>query len=164
MLKTPPSSNTHPGKAVGQLIRSSITPRIEHNASAADALDLMYRYKTQYVAVMDRGDLVGIFTYASYLGNVLRSGKEAENTPLDEVMNTAPAPVDAEQSCRDVFQTVCQNGFPYVPVEQNCRFLGLVSDDILRLELSRELNAMRKKIGFSFFSPDDGSAMGGARP
>ena len=145
---------------VGKLLTTSITTRIAHDATAAYALDLMYQFKTQHVAVMKQGRLVGIFTYADYLRNVLRSGANPEKTPVQDVMHDAPPPVDASQSCRDVFQSVCHNGTPYIPVEHNGRFLGLVSDDILRLALSRELHALHKKSAplFSMFrghTPDE---------
>jgi CBS domain-containing protein len=108
------------------------------------ALRLMEWNQTRAIGVMDDGIFSGIFTSGELFRNVIRKGLNPRQTILADVMTCDPITIRPECSLLEGFFTMCIRNVSHLPVLDNGKFLGIVSDDDLRLKISNDLRQVKK--------------------
>lgn len=95
--------------------------------SVSKAAKLMAKRKVGAVMVVERGNLVGIFTERDLVLRVVAQDRDARATRLAEVMTPSPQTVDPGKSFGYALLMMQENGFRHVPVVENGRVIGIVS-------------------------------------
>lgn len=111
-----------------------------------EAARLMKTMQVGALLVVEHGRLVGIFTERDALTRVLAEGRDAETTPLMQVMTLDPITIHPDQSFIMALHLMYENGFRHVPVAENGRPLGMVSArDALEVEEAEFEKTLRQR-------------------
>ena len=115
----------------GQSVRSVMEQKKLVSAPPATtvkkAAELMARRKVGAVLVVERKNLVGIFTERDALFGVIARGRDPKTTRLADVMTSAPTTVHPDKSFGYALLMMHENGFRHLPVVENGQLIGMVS-------------------------------------
>jgi len=92
-----------------------------------DAARLMAEKNVGAVLVVEREQLLGIFTERDAVFRVIARGLDARTTTLGAVMTAAPKTVEPEDTFGFALLMMYENGFRHVPVLENGKPVGIVS-------------------------------------
>lgn len=95
--------------------------------SVRDAARLMARKKVGAVMVVEDKRLVGIFTERDAVFRVVARGRDAQATPLAEVMTPAPHTMTPDELFGHALLVMHENGFRHMPIVENGEPVGIVS-------------------------------------
>jgi CBS domain-containing protein len=95
--------------------------------SVREAARLMAKRGVGAVMVVERGNLVGIFTERDLVLRVVAQDRDVRATRLAEVMTPSPQTVDPGKSFGYALLMMQENGFRHVPVVEDGRVIGMVS-------------------------------------
>jgi CBS domain-containing protein len=106
---------------------------------AIEAVNLMNEHRIGAVVVVDKGEVVGIFTERDLLRKIVAKGKKAEDTAVSQAMSTPVAYCTPETSVDECRLAMTQKRIRHLPVVENGKLKGLVSiGDIMAWELSEQ--------------------------
>lgn len=89
------------------------------------------------VAIVDSGQLVGIFTERHYARRVFLKGRASPETPIAEVMAKEPICVMPEQTVDECMAVMTENRIRHLPVIDNDRMIGIISiGDLVKSKIS----------------------------
>lgn len=91
------------------------------------AAKLMEQRNVGAVLVVERDQLVGIFTERDVTFRVVAHGLDARTTPLSKVMTRRPQTVDPSQPLGYALLIMHERGFRHLPVIEDGRIIGIVS-------------------------------------
>ena len=91
------------------------------------AAELMARKKVGAVMVVERNNLVGIFTERDALFAVIARGRNPETTQLADVMTASPQTIDPDKSFGYALLLMQEKGFRHLPVVEEGKLIGIVS-------------------------------------
>jgi CBS domain-containing protein len=97
------------------------------DTTVSKAAKLMASKGVSAVLVVDNERLVGIFTERDAVFRVIARGRDAQTTPLAEVMTTTLQTVDPDKTFGFALLMMYENGFRHVPVVENGKPIGIVS-------------------------------------
>ena len=101
--------------------------KLPPQATVLEAAKLMNEWHIGSVLVMDRDQLLGIFTERDVLRRVVGAHRNPETTRLDEVM-TSPVACAAPHTTLDELRMVMRaQRIRHIPVAQNERVIGIIS-------------------------------------
>ena len=118
--------------------------------TVSDAADVMRREKTGALLVLEKKELIGIFTERDALFRVLAEHRNPDTTTLADVMTSSPQTVEPDKPLGHALHMMYEGGFRNVPVVENGRLVGIVSArDALGPELKQFIAEMdeREHIG-----------------
>lgn len=95
--------------------------------SVLAAAQCMAQHETGALMVVERGQLLGVFTERDALFRVLARGLDAQATPLQQVMTRNPFTLGPDRSYGHALVLMQENGFRHVPVVEHGRPIGMVS-------------------------------------
>ena len=95
--------------------------------SVGNAARMMRDKNVGAVMVVENERLVGIFTERDAVFRVIARGRDAQTTPLADVMTASPHTVDSDKSFGYALLLMQENGFRHVPVIENGKPVGIVS-------------------------------------
>ncbi len=95
--------------------------------SVREAARMMADAASGVVLVMDGESLAGVFTSRDAVLRVLALGRDAETTPLSEVMTGSPVTVEPDRPFGTALKLMQQNGIHHLPVVEHGRPVGVVS-------------------------------------
>ncbi len=95
--------------------------------TVGEAARLMKQRQYSAVMVVEDGKLAGIFTERDALFKVTAEGRDAQTTPLSEVMTRTPHTIHPDKPFADALHLMHVNGFRHVPVVEDGRPVGIVS-------------------------------------
>lgn len=95
--------------------------------TVSKAAQLMAHKNVGAVMVVEKEQLVGIFTERDAVFRVIAQGRDPHITPLAEVMTVAPKTIDPEKTYGYALHMMHENGFRHVPVIENGKPVGIVS-------------------------------------
>src|ERR1035437_9902051 len=101
----------------------SVTP----STTVFDTLKLMAEREIGAVVVLDRGNLVGIFSERDYARQVILKGRTSKDTPVREVMSPRVIFVRSENTVEDCMALMTGKRVRHLPVLQDGALLGMVS-------------------------------------
>ena len=116
---------------LGLPIKSVIEPRklvvAAPQTSVAEAARLMKEGKVGAVLVVEKEQLVGIFTERDAICRVMAAGLDPDSTALSEVMTREPKTVAPDETFGYALLLMYENGFRHAPVVDHGRPVGVVS-------------------------------------
>jgi CBS domain-containing protein len=119
---------------------TAVTPQ----ETVLEAARRMHDRRIGAVLVVEDGRIAGIFTERDLLNRVVAENRDAENTPVGEVMTDRVAFCTRDtplESCRAI---MTRHKLRHLPVVENGRLLGMISSgDILARELQDHEETIR---------------------
>jgi CBS domain-containing protein len=78
-------------------------------------------------AVIDSGELKGLFTERDLLNRVVAKGLSPQDLRLEEVMTRDPVTVASDSTLVQALKTMFESGIRHLPVMERGRFAGVLS-------------------------------------
>lgn len=132
-----------PSRAVRAVVAGRAVVSAPSKTCVEAAARLMRRRKVGALMVLDRGNLVGIFTERDALFRVLAEDLDPRATPLAAVMTRNPRTIEADKPFGYALMMMHEGGFRHVPVMEHGRPLGMVT---ARDALAPELEELRTEM------------------
>jgi CBS domain-containing protein len=95
--------------------------------TVSDAARLMAGRNVGAVMVVEKEQLVGIFTERDAVFRVIARGLDAAGTRLADVMTAGPKTLEPHKTYGHALLLMQDNGFRHVPVMENGRLVGIIS-------------------------------------
>jgi len=95
--------------------------------TVAEAARQMKEARVGAVMVVEKAQLIGIFTERDALFRVLAEGRDAQTTRLAEVMTADPQTIGPDKPFGHALHMMFEGGFRHVPVVENGWPIGMVS-------------------------------------
>lgn len=95
--------------------------------SVSKAAKLMAKRRVGAVMVVERDNLLGIFTERDVVLRVVALDRDPRATRLAEVMTPSPQTIGPEKTFGYALLLMQENGFRHVPVVESGRVIGIVS-------------------------------------
>lgn len=112
--------------------------------SVKEAVNLMNEHRIGAVVVLDKEEVIGIFTERDLLTRLVAKGKGAEDTHVGRVMSTPVAYCTPETSVDECRVAMTQKRIRHLPVVDNGKLAGLVSiGDVMAWELSEQQTTIK---------------------
>jgi CBS domain-containing protein len=96
------------------------------NVPLASVAELMWRQQTGSVVIVEDQRIVGIVTERDVLRTVA-AGKDAASVLVGDVMTTDVVTTSPDTSVRDAARTMAQHWIRHLPVVDNGRLVGIIS-------------------------------------
>ena len=117
----------------------SITP----NTSVFDALKVMREKNIGAVLVMEKEELLGIFSERDYARKVILAGRSSKTTEVKELMTSKVYCIDPSRTIQDVMELMNDHRFRHVPVMENEEVIGVLSSgDVMRGVVAEQKNTI----------------------
>ena len=100
---------------------------VEHGATVAEAVRTMNEAHVGAVAVMDNGRLAGIFTERDVLRRVVESHRNADETPVADVMTSDVVVIKPTDTVQHAMLLVNTRNCRHLPVMDGDTLVGMVS-------------------------------------
>ena len=106
---------------------------IAPNRPVFDALVVLAEYKIGALAVIDDGQLVGIFSERDYAREVVLKGRSSRTTMISEVMTAKVISASPHDLVDSAMQTMSDKRIRHLPIVENGEILGMLSvGDLLK--------------------------------
>jgi CBS domain-containing protein len=106
---------------------------IAPNRPVFDALVILAEYKIGALAVIDEGQLVGIFSERDYAREVVLKGRSSRTTLINEVMTAKVISASPQDLVDSAMQTMSDRRIRHLPIVENGTILGMLSvGDLLK--------------------------------
>lgn len=110
---------------------------IAPNRPVFDALVVLAEYKIGALAVIDDGQLVGIFSERDYAREVVLKGRSSRTTMISEVMTSKVISASPNDLVDSAMQTMSDKRIRHLPIVENGQILGMLSvGDLLKETIS----------------------------
>jgi CBS domain-containing protein len=113
--------------SVGALIRNQKTVSLGSHASVQEAAERMAEHRIGAVAVIDSGELKGLFTERDLLNRVVARGLQPRDVRLKEVMTRDPVTVGSDATLVGSLATMLEHKFRHLPVLEAGKVVGVLS-------------------------------------
>lgn len=118
----------------------TVTPK----QSAMEAVNLMNEHRIGAVIVLDKDEVVGIFTERDLLRRIIAKGKRADEMRVGETMSTPVAYCTPETTIDECRLAMTQKRIRHLPVVENGKLKGLISiGDVMAWELSEQQTTIK---------------------
>ena len=112
-------------------------------ATVFEALQLMADHDIGALAVVDRDEIVGIFSERDYARKVILHGKSSKETEVAEVMTHSPVTVSPDQRVDDCMRLMTNKRIRHVLVLEGDELVGMISlGDLVNWTISAQKEAI----------------------
>lgn len=138
---------------IPHVVESRIVPKFASHTSVADAVDFMAEKNIGCIAVVDGGELVGLFTERDVLRRVAGKRLDMLNTPLGNVMTPNPDTLSGEDRAGDALTLMTSKRYRHLPIVTDGELQAILS--IRDLQVA-SIDALSEALdGFAAFDLDD---------
>lgn len=123
------------------------------SASVRDAVTMMVERRCGAVAIVDEGELVGIFTERDLLTRVVGMDRAPSSTPLKEVMTAKPDTLAPTADAREALTLMQERRYRHLPIVENGKVLAILSIRDLHEAVLGELESDVKQRDELMFGP-----------
>jgi CBS domain-containing protein len=124
---------------VQQILQAKSAPllSVSPDTTVYDALTMMAHHDVGALAVLDHGELVGMFSERDYARKVILHGKSSRDLPVSDIMTESVVSVRPENTVRDCMALMTDRRIRHLPVLDGGRAMGMVSiGDVVHAMLS----------------------------
>jgi CBS domain-containing protein len=134
--------------------RTPVVHVMRPDASVAEAVVVMARWRVGAVPIVARSRLVGIFSERDLLRRVVAQGRDASSTPLREVMTPEPVTASPEEDRLEAVLKMQRVGCRHLPIVADGEVIDMLSmRDLLFSEIeerSAEIDDLKRYIAGSY--------------
>jgi CBS domain-containing protein len=139
------------------LLKNQVVVSAEPHQTVQEVASLMVRHNIGAVPVLERGELVGIFSERDLMNRVVVGGKDPKHTPVRHVMTEDPMTVQPGDSLETCMTLMRRHGFRHLPVCVGRELQGVVSlRDILLHDLDAKDDEVRMMRAYLHSTPEVG--------
>ena len=141
---------------LGQILqrRSPVVHTLSPDQVVSDAVSVMATHEVGAVLVVEKGQLIGVFSERDFLRRVSARGRSTEKTLLREVMTPDPVTASPGETRLVAVAKMQRAGCRHLPILAAGAILDMVSmRDLLFVELEEreaEVESLRKYIGGTY--------------
>jgi CBS domain-containing protein len=111
----------------------SIAPR----ATVYEALQIMSEKDVGALLVLDKGNLVGIFSERDYARKLILKGRFSKDTTVGELMTREVLYIESQSTIEHCMALMTANRVRHLPVLENERLIGIVTiGDVVKQTIS----------------------------
>jgi CBS domain-containing protein len=125
-------------KPVSELLkkRDGTLWHVRPDESVFSALQLLAQYEVGALMVMDRGQLVGVFSERDYTRKIALQGRNSKETKVADIMTREVLTVSPSTGTRACMSLMSERKIRHLPVLEGATVLGMISirdimDDII---------------------------------
>ncbi len=100
---------------------------ISPNATLREAAEIMREKKLGALLVSEGGVEVGIISESDFVRKVVALGKNAETTPVREIMNHPLITIDLDQNAKDANDLMAEKRIRHLLVTDRGKIVGILS-------------------------------------
>ena len=123
---------------------------VEEHQSVAEVARIMTDLHVGAILVFSAGELRGVFSERDLMKRVVVEHRDAERTPVGEVMSTEVATIDESASLEDAMESMQSHNCRHLPVTRCGQVVAFLSmRDLMNFELAQkteEIHHMRQYI------------------
>ena len=138
---------------VDDIVRGRDVYTVEGRQKVIEVVHFMVERNIGAVAVVQDGELAGIFSERDLMKRIVAEGRDARTTTVSDVMTPDPLVVSPDERLEDCMAVMKQHGFRHLPVCRGRELKGLISlrDVLLHglVEKDGEVQMMRAYISQS---------------
>lgn len=129
---------------------------VTSEATTLEAAAKMADAKIGALLVLDKGNLVGIFTERDLLNRVVALGKDPSKTQISEVMTENVAVCDVNETYENCLAQMRKLGCRHMPIVDKDQLLGVLSiRDLLRHHISVKNAEIKMMSSLYQYQPPD---------
>lgn len=116
-------------KTVKQILKkkSNIVHSVTSGVSVLEALKIMMDKNISALMVIEREQLLGIFTERDYARKIILQGKSSKDTLICDVMTKDPRTITSEDAVDYCMQLMTNSHFRHLPVVEGTKVIGMLS-------------------------------------
>jgi CBS domain-containing protein len=127
---------------------------VEPKTTVFDAIHLMATNKIGSILVMEKEQIVGIFSERDYMNNIILEGRTSKETKIKDVMTQKVTFITPDMSIEEGLAVMTEKGCRHLPVLDNRKLIGVVSmGDLVRkvIELQKiQIQSLTEYIAISY--------------
>jgi len=123
-------------RTISDVIRDQKILSAESGISVREAARLMAADKVGALLIVEKGQLIGIFTERDILNRVVATSLDPDKTGIAGVMTRNPQTIRPDRPVSHALHMMYEGGFRHMPVAENGVPLGMIS---IRDALGQEL-------------------------
>jgi len=142
---------------ISDLFKSQVVISAEPHQTVIEVVRLMVDHNIGAVPVLQRGQLIGIFSERDLMTRVVVAGKDPSRTTVSQVMTEDPMRVEPGDSLETCMTLMRRHGFRHLPVCSGRELRGFVSlRDILLHDLDEKGDEVRMMRAYLHSTPEAG--------
>jgi CBS domain-containing protein len=114
-------------KLVPDVVHDQRLLQLPPATTVREAARRMVRRNVRSVLVMEKGELLGIFTGTDLIRRVVAKGRDPDRTVLKSVMTKAPKSVRASEGAFEALRIMQDGHFRHLPVVEGGKVVGILS-------------------------------------
>jgi CBS domain-containing protein len=122
-------------KQIGEIIEGHPLFHVPSSASVRDVARTMSEHKIGAIAVLDSGNLVGIFSERDVLTRIVAEGRNPDDTRVESVMTKDIIVANPADDINEALQKMHECNCRHLPVVQGGNLVGMISiRDLLQVD------------------------------
>ena len=130
-------------RTISDVIRDQKILSAESGISVREAARLMAADKVGALLIVEKGQLIGIFTERDVLNRVVAADLDPDKTQIAGVMTRNPQTIRPDRPVSHALHMMYEGGFRHMPVAENGVPLGMIS---IRDALGQELTEFESEL------------------
>lgn len=130
-------------RTISDVIRDQKILSAESGISVSEAARLMAADKVGALLIVEKGQLIGIFTERDILNRVVAASLDPDKTGIAGVMTRNPQTIRPDRPVSHALHMMYEGGFRHMPVAENGVPLGMIS---IRDALGQELTEFESEL------------------
>lgn len=130
-------------RTISDVIRDQKILSAESGISVREAARLMAADKVGALLIVEKGQLIGIFTERDILNRVVAASLDPDKTRIAGVMTRNPQTIRPDRPVSHALHMMYEGGFRHMPVAENGVPLGMIS---IRDALGQELSEFESEL------------------
>jgi CBS domain-containing protein len=129
---------------IHDLVRNQEICGVEVGQTVLEVVRIMVERNIGAVPVLDKGQLVGVFSERDLMRRVVAEGRDPGRTRISDVMTPEPFVVSPTESVENCLLVMRRHGFRHLPICHEQRLVGIVSlRDIILHDLDEKDDEVR---------------------
>ena len=123
-------------KKLRDIMRHGFLFMVQRNVMVAEAVSVMAAHNVGIVIVLDREEMVGVFSERDVVRRMVDRGLDPARTPVGAVMTTEIVVADADEDYQSAMRKMDQANIRHLPVVSGGRLLSMISiRDLIRVDI-----------------------------
>jgi CBS domain-containing protein len=129
---------------IHDLVRKQEVCAVEVGQTVLEGVRIMVERNIGAVPVLDKGQLVGVFSERDLMRRVVAEGRDPSRTRISDVMTPEPFIVSPTETVENCLLVMRRHGFRHLPICQEQQLVGIVSlRDIILHDLDEKDDEVR---------------------
>jgi len=111
----------------------------KNTASVYDAVKVLKKFNTSTVVILERGNIVGVFSERDLVNKVVFAKKDPSTTSVLDVMSSPPVTAPHTVTDIEIASLIAKHHITKVPIVKGNKVVGIVAEHDLLLHLAESV-------------------------